>query len=103
MYHCHARNAKCHNAAQRIPQAPNQRVPPTKNPIHINAPLLNFPSNATRPGSSTHILDLDLRAAPRPQIGPQGAPEELLEHLETYAGERGVVAAFAELVADEGV
>ena len=34
---------------------------------------------------STHILDLELLAIPRPKVGPEGPPKQLLEHLKADA------------------
>ena len=39
----------------------------------------------------------------RAQIRPQRPPKQLQQHLETELGEKRIVAAFAQLVPDEGV
>ena len=49
------------------------------------------------------MLHLLLPANPLPQLGPQHPPKQLQQHLEARLGDGGVVAALAQLVADEGV
>ena len=64
---------------------------------------LPFPNPSVSCLSLTDILNLHIPTAPRTQIRPQRAVEQLLQHLEAHARERGVVAALAELVADERI
>lgn len=52
---------------------------------------------------SANILNLLLPTLPRPEIGLQHPVEHFHEHLKAYPGNRGIISAFAQLVADECV
>lgn len=53
--------------------------------------------------ASADVLDFDIALTRRSQVCFEGAVEELEQHLETDAGNRWVVSAFAKLITDEGI
>lgn len=64
------------------------------------------PTCSSRPVQPSHLADvLDLlgRSVPRAEVDLEGAAEQLEQDLEAGLGDGRVVAALAELVADEGV